>query len=58
MNISIRASVAAILSDLSLAINAGSDRKVRAGDNVRILERVEVSDPDTGESLGLWRCQD
>ncbi|MFJ8792711.1 FlgT C-terminal domain-containing protein [Streptomyces sp. NPDC102462] len=48
----INAKLAALVDDSRIAINAGSNKGVAEGDEVVLFRTVEVTDPDTGESLG------
>jgi hypothetical protein len=50
----IRGAVAALVNERELVINRGSDHGVTRGMKFRVLTSndVEVSDPETGESLG------
>ena len=47
-----RAKVAAVVAQSQLALNAGSNSGVREGDTAVLYRHVEVTDPDTGETLG------
>lgn len=49
------AKVAQIITPTSLAINAGSNEGVTAGDSVTLFRIVEVADPETREPLGSVR---
>lgn len=53
----VEAKIASILSDSSIAINAGAERGVSVGDNVTVWRDVAVKDPDTGDDLGSVRLQ-
>lgn len=53
----LEAKVARVISDLSIAINAGEDSGVDGGNAVIVWRLVEVKDPDTGEILGTVRLQ-
>ena len=44
--------VAAVLSARRLVINRGADHGVEHGMRFRVLESVNITDPDTGERLG------
>lgn len=44
--------VAAVLSPRRLVINRGTDHGVEQGMRFRVLESVNITDPDTGEGLG------
>lgn len=44
--------VAAVLSARRLVINRGSEHGVEPGMRFRVLEELNVTDPDTGERLG------
>jgi len=48
----VQAKLAAIVDDSRAAINIGSVAGVDKGDRVTLFRTVEVTDPDTGESLG------
>ncbi len=49
----IAAKVAAVLNDRRLVVNLGSVGGVNEGDSVLLWNVVEVTDPDTGELLGV-----
>lgn len=44
--------VAAVLSERRLVINRGSEHGVEPGMRFRVLEALDITDPDTGERLG------
>ena len=44
--------VAKLLNDSQIALNCGSNDGVEMNDTVRVMNRVEINDPDTKESLG------
>lgn len=44
--------VAKIISPTEIAVNLGEDHGVGLGNLARVQEVVEVTDPDSGESLG------
>ena len=55
MTESICGKVAAIIDDTTLVLNVGSTQGVREGMVFAIVsEHQEITDPDTGESLGSW----
>lgn len=47
--------IAAVLSDREVAFNVGVDSGVQLGDIATAFEDTDVSDPETGESLGVVR---
>jgi len=50
--VAIEAKVATVLNRRDIAINAGSDAGVKSDDIVRLVKRIDITDPDTGEQLG------
>lgn len=48
----IRAKVANVISESSVALNVGSNSGVKENLTVRIMRTVKVEDPDTKEELG------
>jgi hypothetical protein len=44
--------IAKVLNDAQIAITCGTDMQVEIGDQVRVMDNVEITDPDTGEYLG------
>lgn len=50
--------VAAVVDDTTLVLNVGGDQGVREGMVFAIAAQYqEISDPDTGESLGNWEVE-
>lgn len=49
---SIQALVAATLTNTTFALSAGADDGVKMGDDVRVVDRVQVRDPASRELLG------
>ena len=55
MTDTIVAKVAAVMDDTTLVLNAGSHMGVKEGMLFDVVaEHQEITDPDTGESLGRW----
>lgn len=44
--------VAKVLNDREVVINRGKDHDVEMGTRFKIMETVEIQDPDTGRSIG------
>lgn len=53
----LKAKVARVLSDRSIAINVGEEAGVELGDTVLVWRSVEVRDPDTNGILGTVRLE-
>lgn len=48
----IKVPVARVLSGSEVALSAGSERGIRAGDRVEVFEQIEIRDPHSGTILG------
>ena len=48
----IRGKVAKVLNDREIVINRGTDHSVKLGTRFKLIETVEIQDPDTRDGIG------
>lgn len=44
--------IARVLSNAEIALSAGADLGIEDGDTVRVMQTIQIHDPDTNEVLG------